>query len=60
MTIFIDAGIPRVLRDSIPVITCDDDIVWCAGWRVAESHAVPPGVPCIEMTVRVCAPRDEK
>lgn len=55
----IDAGIPRVLRDSIPVVTCDDDIVWYAGWRVAASHAVPPGVPCIEMTVRF-APRDAK
>lgn len=30
---FVDSKVPRFLRDSVPIITADDDIVWVAGFR---------------------------
>jgi tRNA(Ile)-lysidine synthase len=30
---FIDSKVPRMERESIPVLACGDDIVWLAGHR---------------------------
>ncbi len=30
---FVDSKVPRFLRDSVPIITADDEIVWIAGFR---------------------------
>jgi len=38
--IFIDHKIPRRLRDSIPVVTVGDEIIWVSGFRIAEPYKV--------------------
>lgn len=38
--IFIDHKIPRKRRDTIPVVTAGDKIIWLAGFRIAEPYKV--------------------
>ena len=55
--LFVDAKVPRPLRDRIPVVACRDQIVWIPGYRVAEGWEVRPGDPeCVE--VRLLPPPD--
>ena len=37
---FIDLKVPRENRDSVPIVTCGDDIVWVAGYRPGEPWRV--------------------
>lgn len=36
---FIDKKIPRFLRDTVPILTADDDIVWVVGQRMDARYA---------------------
>lgn len=36
----IDARVPRSWRDNIPVIVCDDEVVWLAGYRIDDGFKV--------------------
>lgn len=37
----IDRKIPKELRDQLPLLLCNDDIVWVAGVEVSEKYKVP-------------------
>ena len=39
--IFVDQKIPEHLRDTIPILTCGDAVVWIPGFRIAQPFAVP-------------------
>jgi len=38
--IFIDAKIPLEERDSIPLITCGDEVLWIPGYRISRDYAL--------------------
>lgn len=38
--IMIDEKLPVPFRDRVPLLTCDGDIIWLAGYRVAAEYAV--------------------
>lgn len=40
---FLEARVPRSARASWPVLTCDGQLVWAAGYPVAEEFAPRPG-----------------
>jgi tRNA(Ile)-lysidine synthase len=40
---FLEARVPRSARASWPVLTCDGQLVWAAGYPVAEEFAPMPG-----------------
>jgi tRNA(Ile)-lysidine synthetase-like protein len=40
--VFVDAGVPRALRELVPVVARGDDVVWIPG--VTEAGAGTPGV----------------
>lgn len=50
---YIDAYIPHVIRHIIPLVTCDDHIVWVAGWRIAEESKVEPGQSCLKLELSI-------
>ena len=37
---FVDLKIPREARDSIPIVTSGNDIIWVAGYRPDERYSV--------------------
>ena len=39
--LFVNQKIPAAARDNIPVLECDGEIVWVAGYRIARRWAVP-------------------
>ena len=41
--VFTDRKVPRSLRRTLPVITCEERIAWVAGVAVSEEFAAPPG-----------------
>ena len=41
--IFVDAHVPRTLRDAWPIIVSGEAIVWIPGVRVAEGYGAAPG-----------------
>jgi tRNA(Ile)-lysidine synthase len=41
--LFVDAKVPRGLRNRWPIIATDQDIVWVTGVRAAEGFVAPPG-----------------
>jgi tRNA(Ile)-lysidine synthetase-like protein len=43
--LFVDAKVPRGLRNRWPIIATDQDIVWVTGVRAAEGFVAPPGTP---------------
>jgi tRNA(Ile)-lysidine synthase len=50
--IFIDAKIPMEERDSIPLITCGDEVLWIPGYRISRDYAVTSETaPSIHITV---------
>ena len=48
---FTDAKVPRVQRDSIPLLVCDRGIAWVAGHRVAEWAVVDLGDAALCVTM---------
>lgn len=38
--ILVDAKVPRELRRALPVVVCDDEIVWLPGYRISEDWKV--------------------
>ena len=50
--IFVDEKIPEHLRDTIPIVTCGDAVVWIPGFRIAHPFAVPtPTSPSLRIEV---------
>ncbi len=41
--LFTDAGVPRSLRPTVPVVTVDDTVAWVAGVAVSEDFRLDPG-----------------
>jgi len=39
--ILVDAKIPEHLRDTLPIVTCGDAVVWIPGFRIAQPFALP-------------------
>ncbi|NLL82694.1 MAG: tRNA lysidine(34) synthetase TilS [Lentisphaerae bacterium] len=39
--VFTDVKIPREERDKVPLLVCDNEVVWVPGYRVAAKYAVP-------------------
>ncbi len=39
---FISAKVPLAWRDHLPLLTCDDRILWIAGWRLNQTALVRP------------------
>jgi tRNA(Ile)-lysidine synthase len=37
-----DAHIPRAWRKNVPIVCAGDEIIWVAGWRIAEGCRVKP------------------
>jgi tRNA(Ile)-lysidine synthetase-like protein len=53
--LYVDAKLPEVRRDTVPLIVCDDEVVWVPGYRVASRYAVPaPDAPSVRLTVHAC------
>ncbi len=38
--ILVDAKVPRHERDAMPVITCEDEVLWIPGYRISRTYAV--------------------
>jgi tRNA(Ile)-lysidine synthase len=38
--LFVDLKVPRDERDSVPIVTSGDDIVWIAGYRADDRFKV--------------------
>lgn len=38
--VLIDAQIPQDQRSSIPIVTCDEDVLWIPGYRISRNYAV--------------------
>lgn len=50
--IFVDRKVPRESRTHIPLIECNDEIVWIPGYRVAAGYAVEdPAAPSIQVAI---------
>ena len=50
--IFVDQKVPEYLRDTIPIVTCGDAVVWIPGFRIAQSFAVPSATSrCLRIEV---------
>lgn len=50
---FINKKIPQFLRDMVPLLTADEDIIWVAGLRADERYIAQAGeknVLCVQMT----------
>ena len=41
--ILVDAKVPRSERDRIPLLVCDDEVIWVPGYRIARGWAVEDG-----------------
>ena len=39
--LFIDAHIPQQIKNSIPIIELNNQIVWVSGWRIAQGFQIP-------------------
>ena len=39
--LFIDAHIPQQIKNSIPIIESNNQIVWVSGWRIAQDFQIP-------------------
>jgi len=53
--LYVDAKLPEVQRDTVPLIVCDDEVIWVPGYRVARRYAVPaPDAPSVRLTVHAC------
>lgn len=37
---FIDVKIPKEQRDSVPLLCCDQDVLWVVGYRISEAYKV--------------------
>ncbi len=51
--LFVDAKVPRRLRDRVPVVAAGDRIAWVVGHRVAGDFAAGPGT-VRRLVLRVC------
>jgi tRNA(Ile)-lysidine synthetase-like protein len=49
--IFVDAKIPRELRDAWPLVVSGNDIVWLPGVRAAAGYLAPGGAQAIHLLV---------
>ncbi len=51
--LFIDAKVPQQIRDTIPLLACDGEIVWIPGYRIDRRFAVPSQTaPSVIITIR--------
>lgn len=51
--LFVDAKIPEAQRDTIPIFTCGEEVVWVPGYRVSRHFRVPASdAPSLRITVR--------
>lgn len=56
--LFVDEKVPEQVRDAIPLVVCDEAVVWVPGYRVARRFAVPaPGAPSLRITITQAVPR---
>jgi tRNA(Ile)-lysidine synthase len=54
--ILVDQKIPAVQRACIPVVCCDDEIIWVPGYSIASDWRVPdPQAPACHLTLIQCA-----
>ncbi len=50
--VFVDAKVPLVMRQSVPVVECGGEIVWVPGYRVARGWEVShPDRPALQIAV---------
>ncbi|MFO7937015.1 MAG: tRNA lysidine(34) synthetase TilS [Kiritimatiellia bacterium] len=50
--ILIDAKVARHDRDGMPMITCDDEVLWIPGYRISKNYAVESvNAPSVHITV---------
>ncbi len=55
--LYVDAKLPEMLRDTVPLIACGDEIVWVPGYRVARRYAVPAlDAPSVRLTIHARCP----
>lgn len=53
--ILVDAKLPVARRDAVPLLTCRNDIIWVAGYQIADGWAVPGAeAPSVHVSVRAC------
>jgi len=38
--IFIDSKVPREERDSIPLVSCDGEVIWIVGYRISDNYKI--------------------
>ena len=51
--LFVDEKVPEEMRNLIPLLICDGEVVWVPGYRVARRFAVPaPDAPSVKVTVQ--------
>ena len=51
--VFVDAKVPEARRDTVPVFTCGDEVVWVPGYRVSRAFRVTAKeAPSLRITVR--------
>lgn len=49
----IDGKVPRELRDRIPLIACEDEVLWMVGYRLSEKYKIKPDTKrVLEITIQ--------
>lgn len=55
--VFVNAKVPRALRDRVPLLVCGDEVVWVPGYRVARGWEVPDAdAPSLHIRVSTAGP----
>ncbi|MDD2599446.1 MAG: tRNA lysidine(34) synthetase TilS [Kiritimatiellae bacterium] len=50
--VLIDAKVPLEERDTMPLISCEDQVLWIPGYRISRNYAVSgAGAPSLRITV---------
>ncbi len=55
-----DAGVSRVLRESLPILEARGLLLWAGGLRIAEAARVSPGAPCWRIGLKLKAEAPQK
>ncbi|MEX0789723.1 MAG: tRNA lysidine(34) synthetase TilS, partial [Actinomycetota bacterium] len=56
---FVDAGVPREARHSVPLIVCGEDIVWVGGHRLDDRFKVTPATTETLRLTLTAGPQEE-
>ena len=51
--LMIDAKIPEIIKEIIPLVVCNDELVWLSGWRISEKFSVANNQKIYQLKLKV-------